>query len=55
MQQEQEKICMINNDKAENGSNFERQILQWSKGKERILNVISAPYNSAQYFVSTII
>lgn len=46
---------MINNDKAENGNNFERQILQWSKGKERILNVISAPYNSAQYFVSTII
>ena len=46
---------MINNDKAENGVNFERQILQWSKGKEKILNVISVPYNSDQFFVSTII
>lgn len=46
---------MVNNDKAENGMNFEQQILQWAKGQESILNVISVPYNSAEYFIATIL
>lgn len=46
---------MKNNGKIENGANFEEQILQWAKGKEGILNVISVPYNTAEYFVTTIL
>jgi late competence protein required for DNA uptake (superfamily II DNA/RNA helicase) len=46
---------MINNYKADIGVNFEEQILQWTKGQESILNVISVPYNSSEYFVATIL